>query len=132
MCQKASGSSTSERTALPTPTPTITLINSQNPIVALRSSCTLSYRPKRRPEPRMHRMSESAAAAPAPKAFSTFGRLLRMLRPHAGIVAIALILLLLSMPAELFPAFIWMYVTDYLILHTPTTPTVFLHKLISF
>src|SRR5687768_3833342 len=129
ICQKLSGSSTSERTALPTPTPTITLINSQNPIAPRRSSLTFRYRPVRGRRPTMQRMSESAEAFGA---LSTFGRLLRMLRPHAGIIAIALALLLLSMPAELFPAFIWMYVTDYLILQKPTTPTTYLHQVISF
>ena len=61
-----------------------------------------------------------------------FGRLVRMLRPHAWTVAVALGLLLLSMPGELFPAFIWMYVTDWLVLKDPTGATRNLHKLISF
>jgi ABC-type multidrug transport system fused ATPase/permease subunit len=59
-------------------------------------------------------------------------RLLSMLRPHAGVIAIALVLLLLSMPGELFPGLIWMYVTDKLIIHKPTGATDILHHLVSF
>jgi ATP-binding cassette, subfamily B, bacterial len=55
-----------------------------------------------------------------------------MLRPHYGMIAFALVLLLISMPGELFPAFIWMYVTDHLILHNPTAVTRRMHTLISF
>jgi ABC-type multidrug transport system fused ATPase/permease subunit len=81
-------------------------------------------------------MSEPTAQEP-PKLEKTetmqvFRRLLRMLRPHAAVIALALVLLLLSMPGELFPAFIWMYVTDYLVLKDPTGATLHLHKLISF
>ena len=81
-------------------------------------------------------MSEPTAQEP-PKLEKTetmqvFRRLLRMLRPHAAVIAAALVLLLLSMPGELFPAFIWMYVTDYLVLREPTGATLNLHKLISF
>ncbi|HEV2292506.1 MAG TPA: ABC transporter ATP-binding protein [Tepidisphaeraceae bacterium] len=61
-----------------------------------------------------------------------FRRLLSMLRPQAGMIAIALILLLLSMPGELFPGLIWMYVIDRLIAPKPTTPTQLLHWFISF
>lgn len=46
-----------------------------------------------------------------------FRRLLRLLRPHAGVIAIALFLLICSMPGELFPGMIWMYVVDHLIRH---------------
>jgi ABC-type multidrug transport system fused ATPase/permease subunit len=61
-----------------------------------------------------------------------FARLLRMLRPHAGLIGVALILLLLSMPGELFPGMIWMYVVDHLIRHDDTRWTGGLHYLISF
>lgn len=71
-------------------------------------------------------------AHPTEPASRVFRRLLAMLRPQAGIIAIALILLLLSMPGELFPGLIWMYVTDRLIAPTPTTPTQLLHTIISF
>jgi hypothetical protein len=59
-------------------------------------------------------------------------RLLSMLRPQAGVIAIALVLLLLSMPGELFPGLIWMYVTDKLITQKPTRWAETLHYLISF
>jgi ATP-binding cassette subfamily B protein len=61
-----------------------------------------------------------------------FRRLLALLRPQAGVVAIALVLLLLSMPGELFPGLIWMYVTDKLIIQKTTSATEFLHHLVSF
>ena len=80
-------------------------------------------------------MSEENAQADPPPSESKaviFRRLLRMLRPQARVIVIALILLLLSMPAEMFPAFIWMYVTDYLILQKPTGATLGLHHAISF
>lgn len=60
-----------------------------------------------------------------------FGRLLRMLRPHYRSIAGGLVLLLLSMPGELFPAFAWMYVADGLILHTNTWPVRYLHPIVS-
>src|SRR5687767_3928464 len=73
-----------------------------------------------------------AESAPAEPASRVFRRLLGMLRPQAGVVAIALVLLLLSMPGELFPGLVWMYVTDQLITQKPTGATDLLHRLISF
>lgn len=55
-----------------------------------------------------------------------------MLRPQATVIAIALVLLLLSMPGELFPGLIWMYVTDKLITQKPTGWSELLHHLVSF
>jgi ATP-binding cassette, subfamily B, bacterial len=60
-----------------------------------------------------------------------FVRLLKLLRPHWGMIAVGLLLLLASMPAELFPAFVWMYVTDALIIHKPTRTTEWLQQLFS-
>ena len=60
-----------------------------------------------------------------------FRRLLRLLRPHVPVIAIALALLLLSMPGELFPGMIWMYVVDHLIRRDDTRWTEALHYLIS-
>src|SRR5688500_18635897 len=81
-------------------------------------------------------MSEPATneAAPPDKTdtLKVFGRLLRMLRPHRGTIIVALALLLLSMPGELFPGMIWMYVVDHLIRHDDTRWTRGLHFLISF
>ena len=45
-----------------------------------------------------------------------FGRLLRMLHPFKWKIILALVLLIASMPCELFPAFTWQYVTDNLLL----------------
>lgn len=59
-------------------------------------------------------------------------RLFKLLRPQWGMLLIALVLLVLSMPAELFPAFIWMYVVDGLILKRPTGSSVLISHLVSF
>ncbi len=64
--------------------------------------------------------------------WSVFGRLLRLLKPQWKMIAVALVLLLLSMPAELFPAFIWMYVVDYLVSGNHGFAVVQLHRAISF
>ena len=77
-------------------------------------------------------VDERATAHPAQPASRVFRRLLSMLRPQAGVIAIALALLLLSMPGELFPGLIWMYVTDKLITQTPTGWSELLHQLVSF
>src|SRR5438876_165796 len=61
-----------------------------------------------------------------------FRRLLLMLRPHWGSIALAVVLLLLSSPAELFPGMTWMYVTDQLILNDHTKAVAILHRLFSF
>ena len=53
-----------------------------------------------------------------------------MLRPYRGTIAIGLVALLLSVPCELFPAMVWMYVTDQLIQEKSTSAV--LHGLISF
>ncbi len=55
-----------------------------------------------------------------------------MLRPHWWTIILAVVLLLLSLPAELFPAMVWMYVTDKLILDRPTQSSALLHTLFSF
>jgi hypothetical protein len=67
---------------------------------------------------------------PAPPA-AVFPRLMRMLRPQWGAIALAVVFLLLSLPAELFPGLTWMYVTDELILRQPTRATRILHTLFS-
>jgi ATP-binding cassette, subfamily B, bacterial len=81
-------------------------------------------------------MSDASAkdsAEPEKKdATKVFVRLARMLRAHRGMIVIALVLLLLSMPGELFPGMIWMYVVDHLIRHDDTRWTRGLHFLISF
>jgi ABC-type multidrug transport system fused ATPase/permease subunit len=61
-----------------------------------------------------------------------FRRLLRLLRPQWGATALAVVFLLLSLPAELFPGLTWMYVTDKLVLGNDTKSTAWLHTLFSF
>lgn len=59
-------------------------------------------------------------------------RLFKLLRPYWPMIGVGLILLILSTPCELFPALIWKYVTDDLILAGKYHPTPVLHTLISF
>src|SRR5215217_6761675 len=74
---------------------------------------------------------ESPPPPPAP-ASGVFRRLLRLLRPYRGSIVLGLVLLLASMPAELFPAFVWMYVADHLVTSNPTPATQRLHQFFSF
>src|SRR3982751_1764689 len=59
-----------------------------------------------------------------------FFRLLRMLKPYRMTITIGIIFLLISAPAELFPAFVWRYVTDDIVLQKPSSPL--LHQAFSF
>ena len=45
-----------------------------------------------------------------------------MLRPYYGKIAIALLLLVLSLPGELFAAVVWAFVTDHIVLHLHGSP----------
>ena len=54
-----------------------------------------------------------------------------MLRPHWGTIALAVVLLLMSLPAELVPGLAWMYVTDELILVHSTRSSSWLGQLFS-
>src|SRR5687767_1485225 len=69
---------------------------------------------------------------PKRDATRVFARLARMLRPHRAMIAVALVLLLMLMPGELFPGMIWMYVADHLIRRDDTGWSEALHFLISF
>jgi ATP-binding cassette subfamily B protein len=60
-----------------------------------------------------------------------FSRLLRLLRPYWGMIALGMFMLLLSVPGELFPALVWKYVTDDLILRGHSRPTPVLTTLFS-
>ena len=62
-------------------------------------------------------------APPASSSVPVFRRLLESLRPHSGLILLALVLLVVSMPCELFPAFIWQYVTDDLVLKGISRPS---------
>jgi ABC-type multidrug transport system fused ATPase/permease subunit len=78
-----------------------------------------------------------AAVLPAPepdaktKNAGIFLRLLKLLRPHWPLIGLGLLLLLLATPCELFPALVWKYVTDDLILAGKYHPTPVLSTLIS-
>src|SRR3954454_14145856 len=61
-----------------------------------------------------------------------FRRIARLLRPQWGTIAVAVALLLLSLPAELFPGLTWLYVTDRLILNKDTRAVTILNYLFSF
>ncbi len=63
---------------------------------------------------------------------SVFRRLLKMLRPHYAAIGAGMLLLILSAPCELFPALVWKYVTDDLILAGRSRPTPVLPFLFSF
>jgi ABC-type multidrug transport system fused ATPase/permease subunit len=69
---------------------------------------------------------------PSSSGRGVFLRLLIMLRPHWGRISVALVLLVLAMPGELFPGLLWMYVSDSLILHEQNRWTGTLHALVSF
>jgi ABC-type multidrug transport system fused ATPase/permease subunit len=61
--------------------------------------------------------------APAPPPTSrVFLRLLLLLKPHWPMIALGLFLLVLATPCELFPAIVWRYVTDEVVLQYGTSP----------
>src|SRR5215212_2855264 len=51
-----------------------------------------------------------------------FLRLLRLLRPYWMVIGLGLLLLLLATPCELFPAIVWRYVTDDVVLQRNSSP----------
>jgi ABC-type multidrug transport system fused ATPase/permease subunit len=66
-------------------------------------------------------------AAPSPKpqepdSGKVFRRLLRMLRPHRPMILLGIGLLVLAMPCELFPAVVWKFVTDDVVLQQNQSP----------
>jgi ABC-type multidrug transport system fused ATPase/permease subunit len=73
---------------------------------------------------------DSAAAKADAKKQRVFLRLLKLLRPYWGMIAFGIILLLASAPCELFPAIVWRFVTDDIVLAKHTSPK--LAALISF
>jgi ABC-type multidrug transport system fused ATPase/permease subunit len=72
---------------------------------------------------RSHGPPDSGPPIPLSEQGPVFRRLLGMLRPYRAMIGLALVLLILSMPCELFPAFIWQYVTDDLILKGFSQPS---------
>src|ERR1051325_75518 len=65
-------------------------------------------------------MSEKVQASGSNAA--VFRRMLKMLRPYWGRMALGIFVLVLSTPAELFPAISWMYITDHIALGKNTAP----------
>ena len=59
---------------------------------------------------------------PADPNSRVFLRLLRLLRPYYGQIVIGLVLLILSTPGELFPALVWRFVTDDIVLQKGGSP----------
>ena len=56
-------------------------------------------------------------AAPAPSVDDrTFRRLIRLLRPWWGWIAVSTVFVVVAAPCELFPAVVWQYVTDVVVL----------------
>src|SRR6478736_175300 len=51
-----------------------------------------------------------------------FLRLVRLLRPYWPLIGLGLALLLLSIPCELFPAIVWRFVTDDVVLGQDRSP----------
>src|SRR5687768_431916 len=65
--------------------------------------------------------AEPAVPQRAPDA-RVFLRLLRLLKPYWPMLALGLLLLVLATPCELFPAIVWRYVTDEVVLKLGTSP----------
>ena len=79
--------------------------------------------------PNLNSTTDPAPAIP-PAQLPTFRRLASQFRPYSGWLIVAIVLLLLSMPCDLFPAFIWQYVTDDLLLKGFSQPSG-LHGIVS-
>src|SRR5438309_4321786 len=65
---------------------------------------------------------DSAPTAPKGGNWPIFVRLLSMLRPYYRTIAFGLLLLVIGSPCELFPAMVWRYVTDDVVLQAHTSP----------
>ena len=69
-----------------------------------------------------HSSSRSASPPPDVPSSRVFLRLVRLLRPHWATIGVGLLLLLASIPCELFPAIVWRFVTDEVVLQHNTSP----------
>lgn len=76
----------------------------------------------------MPQQSDVVAVAPTR---GEFRRLFSQLAPHKGLVITSLVLLALSMPCELFPPLIWLFVADELIVHNPSAITTTMRPFLS-
>jgi ABC-type multidrug transport system fused ATPase/permease subunit len=66
-------------------------------------------------------MPDASRPDPAPSS-RVFLRLLLLLRPYWPMIGLGIFLLLLSVPCELFPAIVWRFVTDDVVLSKHTSP----------
>jgi ABC-type multidrug transport system fused ATPase/permease subunit len=57
-----------------------------------------------------------------PDTRGVFRRLMRMLRPHYGVIGLGLGLLILSGPCEIFPGLVWKFVIDDIVTQKSNTP----------
>jgi ABC-type multidrug transport system fused ATPase/permease subunit len=64
----------------------------------------------------------AATAVPGPPTSRVFLRLLGLLRPQWPLIALGLSFLILATPCELFPAIVWRYVTDEVVLRLGESP----------
>ncbi len=62
------------------------------------------------------------APAQSPGSGPVFRRLLRMLQPYWAAIALGVLLLIVSAPCELFPAIVWKFVTDDIVLQKHESP----------
>src|SRR4051794_5050062 len=74
------------------------------------------------PPPARSSASSASASGAAAESMPVFRRLLSMLRPYRGRIIVALVLLLMSVPCELFPAIAWGYITDDIVLQKQRSP----------
>ncbi len=65
---------------------------------------------------------QSAPMADGPDQSRVFRRLLGLLRPYRGKIALAIVFLLIAAPCELFPAIAWGFITDDIVLDKPRAP----------
>ena len=68
------------------------------------------------------RPTADATKVPGVSTSKVFFRLVRLLLPYKSAIGLGLLLLILSSPCELFPAMVWRYVTDDIVLEKNTSP----------
>jgi len=73
-------------------------------------------------EAKLQETTETAQNPPDVPSSRVFLRLVRLLRPYWPLIGLGLLLLLLSIPCELFPAIVWRFVTDDVVLGQNRSP----------